>query len=58
MRSQSKIEKALVAWLEDRKAKEQRVSHPMVFRMVLDLDLKFWGGVKSDGYLERLKKWF
>jgi len=30
----------------------------MIFRKVLDLDLKFCGGVESDGHVARLKKWF
>ena len=30
----------------------------MIFRKVLDIDPKFKGGVHSDGYLARLKKWF
>jgi len=30
----------------------------MIFRKLLDLDLKVCGGVQSDGHLDRLKKWF
>ena len=30
----------------------------MIFRKVLDIDPKFKGGVKADGYFNRLKKWF
>jgi len=58
LHSQTKTEKTLMVWLEERWAKEQRVSRTMVFRKVLENDPKFCGGVKSDGYLDRMKTWF
>ena len=34
------------------------MSRTMIFRKVLDIDPLFCGGVKANGYLGRLKKWF
>ena len=54
----TRTEKVLLAWLEERWKLDQRVSRTMIFRKVLEIDPKFKGGVESDGYLARLKKWF
>ena len=54
----TRTEKLLFTWLEERWRLDQRVSRTMIFRKVLDIDPKFKGGVTSDGYLTRLKKWF
>ena len=56
--STTRTEKTLIEWLEERWKLEQRVSRTTVFRKVLDIDPKFCGGVKLDGYLERMKQWF
>ena len=54
----TRTEEILMAWLEERWELEQRVTRTMIFRKVLDIDPKFKGGVKEDGYFDRLKKWF
>ena len=54
----TRTEKDLLDWLEEKWKLEQRVSRTMIFRKVLDIDPKFCGGVNSDRYLERMKKWF
>ena len=51
-------EEILTAWLEERWKLEQRVTCTMIFRNVLDIDPKFKGSVKADGYFDKLKKWF
>ena len=54
----SRTEKHLVKWLQERWRLEQRVSRTMIFRKVMDINPLFCGGIKSDGHLDRLKKWF
>ena len=50
-------QKLFLVWPEEQWRSEQRVSRTMIFRKVLDIDPKFKGGVPSDGYLARRKKW-
>ena len=53
-----RMEAVLMTWLEERWRLEQRVSRTMIFRQGLVIDPKLCDGIKKDGYLERLKKWF
>ena len=50
----TRIKKDLLGWLEERWKLEQRVSRTMIFCKVLDIDIKFCGGVNSGRYLEHM----
>ena len=52
----TRTEKTQIEWLEERWKLEQRVLRTSIFRKVLDIDPKFFGGVEKDGYLGRMKK--
>ena len=56
--STTRTEETLIEWIEEGWKLEQRVSRTSIFRKVLDIDPKFCGGVKEDGYLGRMKKLF
>ncbi len=52
------MEKQLLEWLEALWKDQKRVSRTMIFRKVMELDPKYNGGPKAEGFMEKMKKWF
>ena len=58
MSGMGSMEVKLEAWIVKCNTEEKRVTSTMIFRKVVELDPNFLGGVESDKFMIKLKKWF
>jgi len=52
------VEKRLMAWVTKTCKRKKRVTRTMIFREVLKMDPKWYGGKGSKGFFKKMKQWF